>query len=181
MSGLSNYPVIDISRTTLRDAIGTRRTNPVGTCVHHTGGTDSRAILTGHHGAGEEPVSSDCLITKNGTRYELVPEGYYAYGVGLVAPTLKQQTADSNENEVLLSAELEYKVLEFPTYQQYDSLAEQVTIWALRWGWRWPYVLYGHYGIAYPPGRKYDPYLFDWGAFMGRLLVWSQQANIGGL
>lgn len=181
MNGLQHYRAIDISGTTLRDAIGRRRTNPVGACIHHTGGSDSRSILTGHHGQGEESVSADVLISKTGTRYLCVPEGSYAFGVGEVAATLKQHTANVNVNETLLSAELEYLPLEGPTYEQYDSLAEQITLWALRWAWRWPYVIYGHYGIAYPLGRKYDPYLFDWGSFMGRLLVWSQSASIGGL
>jgi len=181
LSGFQHYPVIDISSTTTRDAIARRWSNPVGTCVHHTGGTDSRATLTGHHRQGEEPVSSDVLITKTGKRYLCVPEGYRAFGVGQIDATLLQQTASGNGNELYLSAELGYLVGELPTFQQYDSLAEQITLWALRWSWRWPYVIYGHYGIAAPPGRKFDPYLLDWGSLMGRLLVWGQNANIGGL
>jgi hypothetical protein len=76
---------------------------------------------------------------------------------------------------------LEYRAGESPTWQQYDSLAEQIVVWAERWSWRWPYVQYGHYGIASPIGRKSDPYLFDWGSYMGRLYVRSAGANIAGL
>lgn len=181
MDGLQHYSVADVSGATARDATGPRRFNPVGTCIHHTDGVDSLARLTGHRNPGEEPVSCDILITKSGGRYICTPNGRYAYGVGVVDSAIQQISVRANANELLLSAELEYRLHEAPTWQQYDSLAEQITIWALRWSWRWPYVIYGHYGIASPPGRKIDPYLFDWGTLMGRLLVWSESANIGGL
>jgi len=181
LNGLPNYSVVDISGTTNGDATGSRRFSPIGTCIHHTSGVDSRAILTGHSQFGQELVSTDTLVAKTGKRYICCPSGRYAYGIGRVDTLIQQLSVNDNANELLLSLELEYLEHEGPTYEQYDSAAEQVTLWAIQWAWRWPFVIYGHYGIASPPGRKHDPYLFDWGAFMGRLFIWSQHANIGGL
>lgn len=175
------YPVVDLRGTALSDAVGSRGINPVGTCVHHTGGVNSLSTLTGHHGAGEEPVSADVLITKSGQRYLITRDNQWAFGVGKVNDTIQARYEGVNLNEILLSAELEYLPLEGPTYEQYDSLAEQITIWALRWGWRFPYVIFGHYGIASPPGRKYDPYMLDWGELMGRLVVWTRANKVAGL
>lgn len=180
-SGLQHYIVVDIRDSVIPDAIGRRGVDPIGTCVHHTNGVDSRSILTGHTSGGAYPVSSDCLITKTGKRYTITGPRDYAFGTGQIAATIQDRYGAENPNQYLLSAELEYMVNECPTWQQYDSLAEQIILWALVWDWRWPYVLYAHGGIAFPPGRKYDPYAFDWGALMGYLLVRSRAAKIGGL
>ncbi len=179
--GLSIYPVTDLRGTALPDAVGSRGTHPIGACLHHTGGIDSRFTLTGHHGPREEPVSADVLISKSGARYLITTDEQYAYGVGVVPSSLTKRYGGANINEYLLSAELEYLPLDGPTFEQYDSFAEQMILWAQLHRWRWPFVIFGHYGIAYPPGRKYDPYLLDWGELAGRLLVKAQLANIGGL
>lgn len=100
----------------------------------------------------------------------------------MTATALKPFLSGSNNaNEALLGIELEYRSLEAPTFEQVDSLAEQLVNYALQWAWRWPYVLYGHYGIAVPIGRRSDPFLLDWGSLMGRLYERSRAAGIGGL
>jgi hypothetical protein len=84
-------------------------------------------------------------------------------------------------SELLLGYELECLWAEQPSYEQIDSLAEQVVLDAAQYAWRWPFILFGHYGVAIPAGRRSDPWLFDWGGFMGRLYVRAHAAGIGGL
>lgn len=84
-------------------------------------------------------------------------------------------------SELLLGYELEATWAQDVTYEQYDSLAEQIVLDALHYGWRWPFILIGHYGVAIPAGRRSDPWLFDWGSLMGRLYVRAAAASVGGL
>lgn len=180
-NGPTIYRSNNVWGNTSPDVIGTRGRSPIGTCVHHTGGTNSLAWLQRNSAYAGSPASADCLIRKDGERYLITNDKQYAYGVGVTNQIITARYAPYNVNEALLSVELEYLVTEEPTFAQVDSLAEQIVLWAKRWGWTYPYVLYGHYGIAAPPGRKFDPYNFEWGVLMGRLYLRSRLANIAGL
>lgn len=176
-----HYSSLDVRRAVSSSVIGDRWHKPIGACIHHTNGVNSLAWLTGSSAIAGTPASADVLINKRGSRYLLTDSGQYAYGVGQVSSVIQKLFFPGNPNEYLLSVELEYKALEAPTFEQYDSAAEQIVNWAIKYAWQWPFVLYGHYGIAAPLGRKSDPYNFNWGSFMGRLYHHSQDAKIAGL
>lgn len=177
----SSYPALDVRRSVSSSVTGDRWHKPVGACIHHTDGVNSLAWLSGGSAIAGSPASADVLIGRKGERYLLTDSERYAFGVGQVSSTIKKLFSAGNPNEYLMSVELEYKALDAPTYAQYDSCAEQLVNWALKYRWRWPYVIYGHYGIAGPLGRKSDPYNFDWGSLMGRLYHHSQDAKVPGL
>lgn len=82
---------------------------------------------------------------------------------------------------MLFGIELECAWSEQPTFEQIDSCAEEIVFRARQYQWRWPFVIEGHYGVALPQGRRSDPWLLDWGSFMGRLFVRSQAGLIPGL
>lgn len=84
-------------------------------------------------------------------------------------------------SQLLQGVELECLDTETPTYAQIDSLAQLVVYLAGQYGWRWPFLIYGHYAVARPLGRRSDPVNFDWGGLMGRLYVRSLDAGIAGL
>jgi hypothetical protein len=176
-----NYNRVDIRSALLPAAAGTRRRNPIGTIVHHTDGIDSTSVLTGHHASGEESVSADVLIGRDGIRKYITRWDQYAYGVGATISNAIQWGMYDNPNERWDSIEVEYMPLQGPTWQQYDSTAECIVERAAHWAWRWPFRIYGHYGIAVPMGRKSDPFLWDWGSFMGFLLTRAQEAGVTGL
>ena len=176
-----NYDTVDVWSTISPDVVGSRSVNPYGTCVHHTDGADSLAWLTGDSARAGQPASADCLINKLGKRYHLTNDHLYSYGVGQVASTIIKRGGSYNPNQLFMNVELEYFAVDGPSYAQYDSLAEQITLYAIRWSWRFPYVIFGHYGIAAPLGRKSDPYLFDWGELMGRLVYWTRRNHVAGL
>lgn len=179
--GSKHYPVVDIRNSTSPSVVGHRRISPVGACIHHTDGTNSRDWLTGGSAKAGTPASADILIASDGKRFAITRSDQYAFGVGSTSSHLKQLFAAGNSNEYLLSVEIEYRSIEAPTFAQVDSCAEQIVNWAFEWGWRWPFVIYGHYGIAAPIGRKSDPYNFDWGSFMGRLYLHSLVRKVPGL
>lgn len=80
-----------------------------------------------------------------------------------------------------MGVELECTQDQAPTFEQYDSLADLIVLYGLIWAWRWPYIIYGHYSVARPIGRRSDPVNFDWGTLMGRLYVRSMAAKVPGL
>jgi hypothetical protein len=84
-------------------------------------------------------------------------------------------------SEILVGWELECLDTQAPTWQQIDSLAEGIVALTPAYGWRWPFVLFGHGGEAIPVGRRSDPRHLDWGALMGRLYVRSLAAGVPGM
>jgi hypothetical protein len=68
-----------------------------------------------------------------------------------------------------------------PTFEQLDSLAELIVERAGHYGWRWPFIILGHYAVARPHGRRSDPVNFDWGWFAGRLYVRAYAGQVPGL
>lgn len=179
---IKRYATLDVRSATSARVIGSRRFKPVGACIHNTDGSNSLAWLQGSSANAGRPASADCLVSKSGQRYLLTGPSNYAYHAGTTAtvggPFL---IGPDMANHYLLGIELEYRSLEGPTFEQVDSCAEQLIDWAIYWGWRWPLVIFGHYGLAVPIGRRSDPFLLDWGSLMGRLYLRAQTANLAGL
>lgn len=84
-------------------------------------------------------------------------------------------------SQKLLGIELECLDTQQTTFEQYDSLAELIVERANHYGWRWPFIILGHYAVARPLGRRSDPVNYDWGWLMGRLYVRARLANIPGM
>jgi hypothetical protein len=82
---------------------------------------------------------------------------------------------------LLLGIEIEQNGDELCTWQQLDSTAELQVTYGLTLGWRWPYIIVGHYELARPLGRRSDPQGFDWGAFMGFLYARAREHGVAGL
>ncbi len=114
-------------------------------------------VLREYRGAG---VSPHYIIDRSGTIYRLVPDKDIAYQAG------KSRLPDgkTDVNEVSIGIEIVNTIHDSPTEAQYVSLAKLVDCLKSKYPVR--YVL-GHKDIA--PGRKTDPWNFDWGKF-NRLL-----------
>jgi N-acetyl-anhydromuramyl-L-alanine amidase AmpD len=180
--GLQYYPRIDISRATSSRVTHIGRAHPAGTLVHTTGGADSRAWLTGGSAASGAPASCDELIRRDGTALIICPSGSYPYHAGQSSAWINGEWKHGNAvSEALIGYELECLDDQTPTYAQIDSLSQRICVAARRYGWRWPFVIYGHYGIAEPAGRRSDPRYLDWGSFMGRLYVSARAMDVPGL
>ncbi len=105
-------------------------------------------------------VSPHYIIDRDGNIYKLVPERDIAYQAG------KSRLPDgtTNVNSVSIGIEIVNTIHDSPTNAQYESLASLVD--CLRSKYAIKYVL-GHKDIA--PGRKTDPWNFDWKKFDGML------------
>jgi N-acetyl-anhydromuramyl-L-alanine amidase AmpD len=179
---LHRYPYSDISRRASLSVSHIRRASPIGALIHSTDGVNSADWLVGGSAVAGKPASANYLIGRKGQRTKLCADERFPYHAGNSRWYYNGVwRADDEVSELLLGYELECSWAESIIYEQYDSLAEQVIVDALRYGWRWPFVILGHYGVAIPAGRRSDPWLFDWGGFMGRLYVRAVAAGIGGL
>lgn len=153
-----------------------------GTLVHTTSGTSSLDWLLSGSTATGNPASADYLINRDGTRHKITPKGIVPYHAGIsVAYINGRRFVDNNVSAILVGVELEQVAEQQVTYEQYDSLAELLTLLSVEFGWRWPYTIFGHYEVARPVGRRSDPCNFAWGDFMGRLYIRSKDAQIPGL
>lgn len=176
------YSYNDISRRASTRVSGIRRLSPVGALIHCTDGANSEAWLIGGSAERGKPASANYLIGRSGSRLKLCADDRYPYHAGEARAIIGGKWYyDDQISQLLLGYELEARWSEAVTYEQYDSLAEQIIIDAVRYLWRWPFILQGHYGVAIPAGRRSDPWLFDWGSLMGRLYVRAHAAGIGGL
>lgn len=171
----------DLSGSTNPAVYDTRLSSPIGTLMHTTSGINSGAVLQGLPVAQGDLRSAHVLIQRSGARQIIVRSDHCAYHSGRTwFPAINGNRMDG-ANEVLLGIELECLDTQAPTVYQYDSAAEYITDEATLWAWRWPFVLYGHYGLAIPVGRRSDPIRFDWGAFMGFLYTHSVSKHLGGI
>jgi N-acetyl-anhydromuramyl-L-alanine amidase AmpD len=178
---LKSYERRDITTSFDPRVSGPRTLGPYGTLVHTTSGKDSLRWLTGRSADAGSPASSDALISRTGTQFLITPEGRYAYHAGKSRVTIDREYRDDDTSQRLLGVELECQDTERPTFEQYDSLADLIVFYAHRWAWRWPFIIYGHYAVAIPLGRRSDPVNFDWGTLQGRLFVRSWQTHLPGL
>lgn len=163
-------------------ATSPRRARPIGTLVHSTDGVDSYDWLTGGASDSGSPASANCLITRAGDRYLICPDDRFPFHAGRSRfYTGRAWLENDDVSEALIGVELECSRSEAPSFAQLDSLAEYVVECSVRWQWRWPQVLLGHYAVATPLGRRSDPWLLDWGTVMGRLYARCLQSVIPGL
>ena len=116
-----------------------------------------KGILREYKEAG---VSPHYIIDRAGTIYRLVPDKNIAYQAG------KSRLPDgkTDVNSVSIGIEIVNTIHDSPTEQQYVSLAKLVRCLEGKYPVR--YVL-GHKDIA--PGRKTDPWNFDWAKFHAML------------
>ena len=98
-------------------------------------------------------VSPHYIINRSGTIYRLVPDDEIAYHAG--KSRLPDGTTDVNR--VSIGIELINTEYDSPTEEQYVSLARLIS--CLKEKYTVKYLL-GHSDIA--PGRKTDPWNFDW-------------------
>jgi len=155
---------------------------PSGVLVHTTSGTDSEAWLAGGSANAGRPASCDYLINYDGERVAFLDSGQRPYHAGQSRFNLHgAQLANDEISAALVGVEIEQYGEQLCTWQQLDSLAELIVILAPQYGWRWPFVLLGHYEVAKPVGRRSDPMGFMWGDFMGYLYARSLAANVPGL
>jgi N-acetyl-anhydromuramyl-L-alanine amidase AmpD len=182
------YQEYDVSNEVDPRLVFVRGSTPIGTLMHTTSGANSLRYLLGGVLAEGRIACADVLIARDGRRWQIAPRGMAAYHAGQSCLTPVAYTGNKtclySGNEVsrlLIGIEVECLDSERPTYNQYDSAAEYIVRSAIDYGWRWPYIIYGHYGVARPVTRRADPVSYDWGALMGRLYVYSMNNNIGGL
>jgi len=175
------YRSSDLSDSTDLCTSGARTIPAAGSIIHTTSGADSLQWLQGGSCASGNPAGSDYLIKRSGERLQLQPSGRYAYHAGKSQYTLDRTYYNNQVSQKLLGIELECLDTQSPTFEQYDSLGELVVELAGQLGWRWPFIILGHYAVARPQGRRADPVNFDWGWFMGRLYVRAQSAGIAGM
>lgn len=178
---LRSYVRNDVHSGTDLCVLGDRVNSPRGTLVHTTSGTNSREWLQGGSCTQGNPAGADALIGRDGHQYILSGAKTYAYHAGNSRLYLEGPLADDEVSEALVGVELECTQDQAPTFEQYDSLADLIVLYGLIWAWRWPYIIYGHYSVARPIGRRSDPVNFDWGTLMGRLYVRSMAAKVPGL
>ena len=175
------YGFDDISLRTDLSVCGNRTIGPRGALIHTTSGVDSTKWLQGGSAEAGRPASADYLIKRQGQRYSLTPIGKYAYHAGISRYTLDRVYINNEVSQVLLGVELECLDQESPTFEQVDSLAELIVTIAPHYGWRWPFIILGHYAVARPQGRRSDPVNFDWGWLFGRLYVRLEQNPVDGM
>jgi len=175
------YGQHDVSNNTDVCTSNPRVNSPAGTLIHTTGGTDSREWLQGGSCKAGRRAGADYLIRRDGERFQLQRHDRYAFHAGISRYTLDGHYQNNQVSEKLIGVELECLDDEQPTFEQYDSLGELIVAIAPLWGWRWPFIILGHYAVARPLGRRSDPVNFDWGWLFGRLYVRARDANIPGM
>lgn len=181
-NGLPDYSTSDVSSTSSPSVSHPGRGSVDGTLVHSTDGRDSLPWLTGGSALAGSPASSDFLIRRTGERIKLCADSRFPYHAGTSRANIAGRWFYGDEvSSRLLGVELECLWADLPTYSQLDSLAELIVSEGQRRGWRWPYVILAHSGVATPAGRRSDPWLLDWGSLAGRLFVRAQAASIPGL
>lgn len=167
--------VLDVSPATNHRLYDKRPSIPRGLVVHHTGGQRSLAYLQGGVLVEGRVASSDALIARDGTIYVLVPFDCYSFHAGASLYSGNVVIRNNEVNQAFIGVELEYKPPQRPTLEQYHSLAGLIHNKAMAYRWAPPYVILGHYAVAMPPGRKYDPWGFDWGQLYYQLQITAQE------
>jgi hypothetical protein len=137
-----------------------------GVLVHTTDGVNSQGWLQGGSAKAGKPASCDFLVQRDGTIIRLVPRGTYSYHAGVCKWEGRVDRA-GKVSQLLIGVEVENadSAGQTPTEVQHIAVAALI----LRAAWHHafsPLSVYGHYGLAYPMGRRSDPYGFDWGYVM---------------
>lgn len=174
---LRQYTIEDVSARTKPTQYKTRTSKPHGVLLHMTQGSNSLSWLQGGSGA----ASAEYLIRRDGYGYEITPQGFYSYHAGTSRVTLPNGHTyiDNGVSQALIGIEMEATADQSCTWDQYAACANLiVNRLAPRWGWAWPFVMFGHYGVALPFGRRSDPWRFDYGGFMGVLYAYAHERGM---
>lgn len=153
---------IDVSKKT-KDTVTRRRDKRrQGIVLHETIGIDSLSWLQGGSATVGRSASSDFLIARDGTIYQITKPGYYSFHAGKSRWRLIQDS-DYTLNQSFVGIELEnhpgrgQKI----TDPQYIACAALIRKLITQHGI--PILnLVGHYQVALPHGRKSDPVTLDY-------------------
>lgn len=179
--GLQHYERHDVTASTDPRVSGNRSITPAATLVHTSSGDHSRSWLQGGSADAGTPASSNALIDRDGTQWQITPDSRYPYHAGWSSYRATRSYTGDEVSQLFIGIEVECRDDQYPTWQQYDSLADLQIYYAIKYNWRWPLITLGHYAVAIPLGRRSDPVHFDWGAWLGRLYVRAKATNLPGL
>lgn len=183
MTGLPSLSYDRNYVTTSADSrlFGDRVARPTGCLVHSI---DENNYAGWNRRAKSNPAKSpsySAIIEPTGTQYITADDSTVGNHAGRSTYTGDRVYKDSELDQIFLGIALCYGKRSTPTFEQYDSLADLVIMYAWRWRFTWPYTILGSYAVAEPPGRSAGPYGFDWGKWLGRLYFRSAQMRLPGL
>lgn len=140
-----------------------RNGTPSGVLLHTTDGKNSQAYLQGGSIAAGRPASADFLITRSHKLVRLVPKGMMSYHAGVCRWKGKIDQGNLVSRE-LVGVEIENydREGEIPTVEQHLCVAAFLLAYAFHYPTQ-ALMVYGHYGLAWPMGRRSDPHALDWG------------------
>lgn len=157
------YEVIDETKRADLRIYPKRQREPMGAMIHTTDGVNSLEYLLFGSIRDQRYASADYLVSRKGAIHRLAPIGRGAYhaGVCLWGDHIDRANATSM---ALVGIEVENADSkgQLPTVDQHRAVAGLVRELAHAYKWA-PLAVYGHYGLAYPMGRRSDPRGWDWG------------------
>lgn len=133
-----------------------------GIMLHTTDGRNSLNWLLGGSYSTTK-ASADYLIARDGTIIRLAPPSRFAYHAGVCAFGDKIDR-DNVVSRLYIGIEIENadSAGQIPTVDQHRAVAGLIRELAHIHQFS-PLSVYGHYGLAYPMGRRSDPRAWDWG------------------
>lgn len=145
--------------------------------LHTTDGTDSQSWLQGRSVVAGRPASSDYLIKRDGTIIRLVKRGHGSHHAG-VCYWQGQKDVKGLVSARLIGIEIENwdSGGEVPTLMQHRAAASLCLVLAQYHQWT-PFHAWGHYGLAWPMGRRQDPRGWDWG-YMYWLMTFRPESDM---
>jgi N-acetyl-anhydromuramyl-L-alanine amidase AmpD len=160
------FEVYDASALCDKTLYEARGDDPDGIMLHTTDGRSSQDWLQGGSRRAGKPASSDFLIARSGKIIRIVPRGQMSYHAGVCRDARGVDT-DGRTSRALIGIEVENadSAGETPTSQQHGAVAGLVLAAASFYKWS-PVIMYGHYGLAHPMGRRSDPHAWNWGYMM---------------
>jgi N-acetyl-anhydromuramyl-L-alanine amidase AmpD len=174
------YQVKDVTSGTHRALMQLRLRNPIGAMLHTTDGVNSLDWLQRGSQAAGKPASADYHIERDGEINKLIPDGYHAYHAGVC----RWQGAIDRVSLVsrrLVGIEIENADSggQEPTLAQHHACAGLMLALADKYSWS-PLLVYGHYGLAFPMGRRSDPHRWDWGYMFWVMAHAPERAKLTG-
>lgn len=157
------YHVTDDSAKCDRTLYQGRGLKPIGAMIHTTDGVSSQDWLQRGSRAAGKPASIDYLTTRSGDLIKCVPRGMMSYHAGRCWWGGALDNSDRASRDLIgIEVENADSKLEVPTPAQHMAVAGLLLRLADHFSWS-PLVIYGHYGLAIPMGRRSDPHGWDWG------------------
>lgn len=153
---------INVSKKTSSSVTRRRDIARKGIVLHETIGTDSLDWLQGGSARVGRSASSDFLIHRDGTIYQITQPGYYAFHAGKSRWRLIQDP-DYTLNQSFVGIELENHPGRGQKITDPQYIACAAVIRRLLSQHNIPILnLVGHYQVALPHGRKSDPITLDY-------------------